>query len=77
MMLLTYDPRNVREATMRSSNIYASIRAYKRVGVENERIRKEISEEYGITPTYAQNYIDTIEKEEKEERAQPGNHGII
>ena len=65
-MLLAFEPRNVREAQERSSNIYGAIRAYKRVGIDNARIRKYISEEYEITPTYAQNYIDTVEKEERE-----------
>jgi hypothetical protein len=66
IMLLAYEPRYVREAQERSSNIYAAIRALKGVGIDNERIKKEISKEYGITPTYAQNYIDTVEKEERE-----------
>ena len=46
--------------------IYGAIRALKRVGFDNERIRKEVAEEYEITPTYAQNYIDTVEKEDSE-----------
>ena len=66
VMLLAYEPRNVRAAQERSSNIYAAIRAYKRMGTDNARIRKEISEEYEITPSYAQNYIDTVEKEANE-----------
>ena len=65
-MLMAYEPRNVREAQERSSNIYAAIRAYKRMGTDNQRIRKEIAEEYEITPAYAQNYIDTVDKEAKE-----------
>ena len=66
IMLMAYEPRNVREAQERSSNIYAAIRAYKRMGTDNQRIRKEIAEEYEITPAYAQNYIDTVDKEAKE-----------
>ena len=65
IMLLAYEPRYVREAQERSSNIYAAIRALKRIGIDNERIRKYISEEYEITPTYAQNYIDTVEEDER------------
>ena len=65
-MLLAYEPRYVREAQERSMKIYGAIRAYKRMGADNARIRKEISEEYEITPTYAQNYIDTVEKEDRE-----------
>ncbi len=64
-MLLAYESRYVREAQERSSNIYAAIRAYKRVGIDNAIIRKYISEEYEITPTYAQNYIDTVEEDER------------
>ncbi len=45
--------------------IYAAIRAYKRMGADNAIIRKYISEEYEITPTYAQNYIDTVEEDER------------
>ena len=45
--------------------IYAAIRALKRIGIDNERIRKYISEEYEITLTYAQNYIDTVEEDER------------
>ena len=45
--------------------IYGAIRALKRIGIDNERIRKYISEEYEITPTYAQNYIDTVEEDER------------
>ena len=66
IMLLAYEPRNVRAAQERSSNIYAAIHAYKKMGADNARIRKEISEDFEITPTYAQNYIDTVEKEERE-----------
>ncbi|MBQ9010211.1 MAG: hypothetical protein IJ088_12915 [Clostridia bacterium] len=66
IMLLAYEPRNVREAQERSSNIYAAIHAYKKMGADNARIRKEISEDFEITPTYAQNYIDTVEKESRE-----------
>ena len=65
-MLLAYEPRYVREAQERSMKIYGAIRALKRVGFDNERIRKEVAEEYEITPTYAQNYIDTVEKEDRE-----------
>ena len=66
IMLLAYEPRYVREAQERSMKIYGAIRALKRVGFDNERIRKEVAEEYEITPTYAQNYIDTVEKEDSE-----------
>ena len=66
IMLLAYEPRNVRAAQERSSNIYAAIHAYKKMGADNARIRKEISEDFEITPTYAQNYIETVEKEEKD-----------
>ena len=65
-MLLAYEPRYVREAQERSMKIYGAIRALKRVGFDNERIRKEVAEEYEITHTYAQNYIDTVEKEDSE-----------
>ena len=64
-MLLAYEPRYVREAQERSSNIYAAIRALKGVGIDNERIKKEISREYEITLKYAQNYIDTVEEDER------------
>lgn len=55
-MLPAYEPRSVRAAQERSGNIYASTKMLKRVGIDNARIRKEISEEYEITPTYAQNF---------------------
>ena len=64
-MLLAFEPRYVREAQERSSNIYGAIRAYKKLGIDNAIIRKYISEEYEITPTYAQNYIDTVEEDER------------
>ena len=65
IMLLAFEPRNVREAQDRSMKIYGAISAYKRMGADNARIRKEIAEEYEITPTYAQNYIDTVEEDER------------
>ena len=67
-MLLAYEPRNVRDAQLRSAKIYGAIRMAKRMGADDERIRKEIADEYDITPTYAQNYIETVEKEGEDEK---------
>ena len=64
-MLLAYEPRYVREAQERSMKIYGAIRVCKKLGIDNAIIRKYISEEYEITPTYAQNYIDTVEEDER------------
>ena len=47
--------------------IYGAIRVHKRLGFDNERIRKEISEDYEIIPRYAQNYIDTVEEDERKQ----------
>jgi len=76
IMLLAYEPRYVREAQERSLKIYGAIQALKGVGIDNERIKKEISKEYGITPTYAQNYIDTVEEDERKKSSAKKNRSM-
>lgn len=67
IMLAMYEPGNVKKSTERSMRIYGAISAYKRMGASDEKIAKEISDEYEISPTYASNYIKAYEEELKEE----------
>ena len=64
-MITTLSPEYIKMAAQRTERIKEDISAYRFAGIEDEQIKELIIRRYGLSDTYAQNFLDDDSKPEE------------